>query len=85
MNVNESEVTMKIDEHYSFVYVCPTTGEQLLRDEYSYSSGVCPKCGDVSGSTFTHHDKIVGKWERPNLFERILQEKRAVFHRKSND
>lgn len=74
-----------MDEDYSFVYTCPTTGKQLSVDEYHYSKGVCPRCGHVDNSTCTHHKKVVGKWERPSLFERIFEKKHAVFHRKTDD
>ena len=73
---------MKIDTDWTFIWVCPTTGKQLFKDEVYYSKGVCPRCGDISGSTFTHEKKIVGKWQTFNLFEKKFQGKRDRFIRK---
>ena len=73
---------MKIDTDWTFIRVCPNTGQQLLEREYAYSKGVCPRCGDVDGSTSTHSKQRAGKCQTFNLFEKKFQGKRDRFIRK---
>jgi hypothetical protein len=49
---------------YTCIAVCPVTGERLNFDDIYYNSGVCVSCGDISGSTRSHHASIVGQWVR---------------------
>lgn len=64
---------MKLDTGYTFIRRCPSTKKQLSESEYAYSKGVCPRCGHEDNSTFTHLIKEIGKWERPNWFERTFK------------
>jgi hypothetical protein len=66
---------MELDTNYSSVKICPTTGEWLNQDEWHSSEGVCPRCGDKANSTFTHHTKLVGLWNRPSVWEWIKGER----------
>lgn len=73
---------MKLSENFSFVRVCPATKYQLFENQYRYSSGVCPHCGHEDKGTFTHSEVIVGKWEYPSIFERLILHKKPAFHTK---
>ncbi len=69
---------MKLDKDYSCIRQCPDTGQRLSHNEISYSSGICPRCGDDGRSTFAHNIKLVGKFNRPNILEWVMG-KRAIF------
>lgn len=75
---------MKLDEDYSFIYVCPKTKEELSNHEVFYSHGVCPRCGHNDNSTITHYDKVVGRYNRPSMLER-LQGKKTEFLTKEEE
>ena len=68
---------MKADWDYSYVMLCPATGNRLSREEYAYSRGVCPRCGHQENSTFTHEVKVVGKWIRPSLLEWLIGKRKS--------
>jgi len=70
---------MILDENYSHIKVCPETGIQLTPNQVNYRNGVCPKCGHDESGTITHHNVIVGKWDRPSFFERVFQGKKIEF------
>lgn len=76
---------MKLDDEYSFIYVCPESGDQLTRHDVFYSHGICPKCGHDAHSTITHSDKIVGRWNRPSLWERIRGKRTEFFKKEDED
>jgi len=75
---------MQTDQKYSHIKICPITGDQLTEDDVYRTNGVCPQCGDAS-QFVTHYTKIVGRWRRPSLFERIVQKKELKFFRKSEE
>jgi hypothetical protein len=70
---------MKLDNYWSSILVCPDTGAQVARNAHAYGGGVCPACGNLDGSTFTHCVPKAGKWERPSLVE-WMAGKRKIFH-----
>jgi len=74
---------MKLANKYTSIDVCPETGERLY-DVY-WQDGVCPHCGDANDSSIIHHNKVPGRWNRPNLFERIFQGKRTEFLTKEDE
>ena len=76
---------MKLDEKYSYITVCPNTGERLYRDEVYENKGVCASCGHVDGYNISHYTTISGRWNRPSLFERWFQGKRTEFLRKEDE
>lgn len=67
---------------YDYLLVCPETQRQLSTDQHMYSGGVCPHCGHSKPGSITHSEKIVGWWEHPSLFHRLLGV-RSKFHRKT--
>lgn len=69
---------MKLEEHFSSLLVCPVEGGRVTSAEQMYRSGVCHRCGHVSGGTVTHATRVSGKWSRPNLLER-LRGRKSVF------
>jgi len=71
------------DKYFSFIRICPETKQKIADYQHSYSNGVCPSCGDVDNSTFTHAIQISGKWHRPTLFERLKGNK-SKFVEKEN-
>jgi len=72
---------MKLDTRYTSIDVCPKTGD--IVDPY-FNDGVCPSCGHKQ-SSISHHDQIPGRWNRPNLFERIIHGKKTVFFTKEDE
>lgn len=50
------------DSKYTSIKVCPDTQKHLSEGEHAYSDGVCPHCGHVEKGTFTHYERIVGKF-----------------------
>ena len=74
---------MKTDKEYSHIKVCPVTNEQLFYNDIHRTEGVCPKCGD-DGNVLTHHTKIVGRWVKPSLLEKLML-KKATFLRKDEE
>ena len=67
--------------NWTFIYVCPNTGEQMTRNQVMYSGGVCPLCGHNSRGTITHYKKVIGKWTEVSWWEALLG-KRREFIRK---
>lgn len=74
---------MKLDSSYSFIYRCPKTGERVSSSQRAYSNGVCHLCGHDEKSTFTHAEKVVGKWDRPNLLEWLQGDRKTFIPRMS--
>ena len=64
---------MKLDKNFSSIYLCPKTGMQIFHNGIFYNLGVCPSCGHDNKSTITHYKLEVGKWNRPNFFERVFK------------
>ena len=75
---------MKLDEKYSYITVCPTTGEELSDNQRHNSGSVCPHCGHDNDGSFTHRKKVVGRWNRPSLLERLKSIK-PEFLRKADE
>lgn len=75
---------MKLDSEYTSIDVCPETGEQLMWSDLYETDGVCRHCGH-STENITHHDQVVGRWNRPSLYERFVQGKKAEFLRKDEE
>lgn len=73
---------MKLDDDYTSIDVCPVTREQ--NNDVYWTDGVCPHCGDARPD-IAHHDKVVGRYNRPNLFERLFQGKRTEFLTKEDE
>jgi len=76
---------MKLDTNFSHIKVCPETEIELTNNQVCYRGGICPKCGHTDRGTFTHYKIIVGKWNRPSLFERWFQGKELEFIPKEQD
>lgn len=76
---------MKLDKDYTFIWVCPETNERIREREYRYSEGVCPRCGHVHESTFTHGTKVSGRWNRPSAWERYILGRHQEFIRKEDE
>ena len=76
---------MKTDERYSHIMICPETGIQLTEDDLNGSGGVCPHCGNINNYSFTHSNKIAGRWNRPSFSERLFQGKKSEFIRKEDE
>lgn len=72
---------MKLDTEYTSIDVCPKTGDTV--DPYQ-NDGVCTSCGHEKYAV-AHHDQIVGRWNRPSLFERIFKGKETEFFRKEDE
>lgn len=72
---------MKADPEFSSILRCPETGQQVTWAEYSRGTGTCGKCGHQDKSTFTHAVRVVGRWYRPNLIQRLCG-MRSVFEEK---
>lgn len=68
-------------QNYTYIAMCPSTHQLLSDNDVYYTNGVCPRCGNVATGTITHYKKIVGWWEQPSLFRRLLGA-RPKFHRK---
>jgi len=75
---------MKADTEYSHIKVCPKTEEQLGHSDIFDTDGVCPKCGH-NDYLITHSKKIVGRYIRPSLIERIFKGKRTEFITKGEE
>ena len=75
---------MKADKEYSSIDVCPKTGDQMDHSDLYDTDGVCPYCGHL-GYAVTHHDQIVGRFIRPNIWERIIEGKKLEFLRKDEE
>lgn len=60
---------------YTSVSLCPTTKKQLTNKQRAYSDGVCPHCGHVSRGTYTHEEKVSGRWTKPTLWQRLRGDK----------
>ena len=76
---------MKADKTYSHINVCPKTGDGLSENNIYYSDGICPSCGHNSDGTITHRRKIVGRFIRPSLWERIWEGKQTKFMPKEEE
>ena len=77
---------MKLDSHYSHIDVCPVTGDQMNDDDIYRTDGVCPRCGHADNwGNIAHHQQIVGRWNRPSLFEKLFKGKRIEFLRKEEE
>lgn len=63
---------MKTDTSYSHIDVCPDNEERLYHDEHYEHDGVCPRCGNQSNGLISHHKQIVGRWNRPSFWEKLL-------------
>ena len=75
---------MKADKEYSSIDECPKTGTQMSHDDIYHTNGVCPHCGHEC-SYVSHHDKVVGRFVRPTIWERIIDGKRLEFIRKEDE
>ena len=42
--------------NFTWEYTCKTCGEVLTDKQVSYSRGICPMCGHISGNTFVDCD-----------------------------
>lgn len=76
---------MKADKTYSHINVCPKTNDTMSSNDINNSSGVCPYCGDINDFSFTHSEKVAGRWVRPTIFERIFSRKRTEFLAKEEE
>ncbi len=72
------EIIVKLDKDYTYVQSCPVTEEDLTHDEFAYSGGVCPRCGNTTGDSLTHVMHLTGRYMRPNILEWLMGE-RATF------
>ena len=74
---------MKTDKTYSYIKVCPKTGEQIqnTRD----NGGICPYCGHDNEMSYFHSEKVVGRWIRPSFAELWFQGKKLQFLRKDEE
>lgn len=70
---------MKLDKKYSYIFVCPETGEEIPEHSYFWFSGVCESCGNRFEGTIRHKHlmKLVGRWRRPSWFEWIFGSRKA--------
>ena len=73
---------MKLDEHFTYLMVCPKT--EKLAHYYESSGGICTRCGHDNDSTFTHAVAIIGKWKRPSWSEWLFGS-RKTFVEKDDD
>jgi hypothetical protein len=62
----------KLDQHFSYVYVCPATNRRLSDYQHSYGNGVCAICGHKAPGTFSHAEIKVGRWYRPTFWQRLM-------------
>lgn len=76
---------MKTDSKYSHIKICPKTKEQMSSNEVNNSNGVCPYCGDINEYSFTHSEKVAGRFVRPSLYERLFKGKKLEFYRKYDE
>jgi len=74
---------MKTDETYSYIEVCPTTQAQVNTD--MSNGGVCPHCGHLKDSSWSHSQKIPGRFVRPSFVERWFEGKKLEFIRKEDE
>jgi predicted RNA-binding Zn-ribbon protein involved in translation (DUF1610 family) len=58
---------MKIKK-YKSVYHCKSCDEELTYNEVYYNKGVCPYCGNVSGSTITAY--VVKSSKNTNMVDK---------------
>jgi len=76
---------MKLDTTYSYIYQCPETNVQVSENEKEFGE-ICTQCGELRKSLYgTHAVKIVGRWNRPSLAERMLHRKKMEFITKESE
>lgn len=56
-----------------------------MSDEVYRNMGICARCGHDSNGTISHHRRVVGHWEYPTLWDRIVHGRLPVFVEKSNE
>ena len=61
---------MKTDANYSSVWTCPDKN-RMVNPSSIRTNSFCPACGVKVESYKGHLVKVVGKWSRPSLFERV--------------
>ena len=77
---------MKTDTRYSHINVCPKTQSKMSDSDINKSGGVCPHCGHINDYSFTHSEKVAGRYNRPTLYERLFQgEKLELLRRDEED
>jgi len=74
---------MKTDKTYSYIEVCPKT--QIQVNTENSNGGVCPHCGHLNSSSWSHSEKIPGRFNRPSFKERWFEGKKLEFIRKEDE
>ena len=75
---------MELDKNYTYIQVCPQTGERLTPSEIDYCNGVCPRCGHNNGAS-VHAKKKVGRWKNPSSLEWLMGKRKEFFPNDEED
>ncbi len=76
---------MKMDKDYTSITVCPETRDMLTQRDTNNSDGICPRCGHKSQGTFSHKERMAGRWQRPSILEWIKGARREFITKESQD